>query len=74
VDDDFLCALGQRLSGLRDLQLYLHGLDHTCTGDGLLKLTGLQQLTRLRFDNCKLELLQEVSYVCTTGLHAVLPA
>lgn len=64
VNDDFVCALVQQLSGLRDLHLYNTG---TCTADGLLALTGLQQLTRLAFyflpnSAREREFLQKVSH------------
>jgi hypothetical protein len=64
VGDDFVCALVQQLSGLRDLHL---SDTRNCTPDGLLELTGLQQLTRLTFDNQQyesddIELVQKVSF------------
>jgi hypothetical protein len=48
VDDDevdFVHALVKQLSGLRDLELE----SKSCTSQVLLELTGLQQLTRLKF-------------------------
>jgi hypothetical protein len=77
VDDDFVCALVQQLSGLRDLHL-----DDTrkCTPDGLLELTGLQQLTRLKFgdqvnESGEIELVQQVRFgtmaVCTSCTYMI---